>query len=90
MRATTVIGSVGGILAVVVAAWAGSRAQEPGGTTASKPAASAPRVEPRATVGAVDRLVEQLRRYPARPATSAGQIGLFLIEAEGGTESHCK
>jgi Tol biopolymer transport system component len=34
---------------------------------------------------AVEQLVEQLRRYPARPSTAAGQIGLFLIEAEGGT-----
>jgi hypothetical protein len=33
---------------------------------------------------AVDLLVEQLRRYPARPSTASAQIGLFLIDAEGG------
>src|SRR5262249_15005111 len=33
---------------------------------------------------AVNLLVEQLRRYPARASTAAGQVGLFLIDAEGG------
>ncbi len=33
---------------------------------------------------AVKQLVEQLRRYPARPSPEAKQIGLFLIDAEGG------
>ena len=28
--------------------------------------------------------MEQLRRYPAHPSTAAGQVGLFLIDAEGG------
>src|SRR5262245_14419919 len=33
---------------------------------------------------AVDRLVEQLRRYPARPSSATAQLGLFLIDAGGG------
>src|SRR5262249_9486744 len=37
-----------------------------------------------APVRAVDRLVEQLRRYPARPSQAALQNGLFLVDAEGG------
>ena len=31
-----------------------------------------------------DGLVEQLRRYPARPSLAARQVGLFLIDADGG------
>jgi RNA polymerase sigma factor (sigma-70 family) len=33
---------------------------------------------------AVARLVEQLRRHPARRSVTAGQVGLYLIGAEGG------
>ena len=33
---------------------------------------------------AVRQLVEQLRRYPARPSPEARQVGLFLIDADGG------
>ena len=32
---------------------------------------------------AVARLVEQLRKHPARPSATAGQVGLFLIDAGG-------
>ena len=33
---------------------------------------------------AVNRLVEQLRRYPARPSAEARQVGLYLIDTGGG------
>jgi hypothetical protein len=61
------------------------RGQEP--KAATKPAATAESSKnAEAAVGkTVDALVEQLRRYPARPSTAVAQLGLFLIDAEGGS-----
>jgi hypothetical protein len=72
-----------GLLAVVLG-WGAIRGQEAVAPAAPNRVAPDREAERAASIGAVDRLVEQLRRYPARPATSAGQVGLFLIDAEGG------
>jgi hypothetical protein len=59
--------------------------QEPKAATPSSANTASPNVGQAAAGKAVDVLVEQLRRYPARPSTATGQVGLFLIDAEGGT-----
>ncbi len=56
-----------------------SGAQEP--KAAIKPAAPDPAA---ARTKAVDALVAQLRKYPARPSRAAEATGLFLIDANGG------
>jgi hypothetical protein len=60
-------------------------AQESKRATASNAIPAPSNVDEAAVRKAVDALVEQLRRYPARPSTAAGQVGVFLIDAEGGT-----
>ena len=70
-------------LSIVLMSFGLTFAQEPKTTATPNASTSEPRVS--GEVGkAVDTLVEQLRRYPARPSTAAGQIGLFLIDADGG------
>jgi hypothetical protein len=83
MGAKAVIGGVTGLLAVAVALGP-IRGQEPKAGDGPRPAASDPRSDRAIPAQAIDALVEQLRRYPARPATADGQIGLFLIDAHGG------
>ena len=62
-----------------------TRAQEPQPTGAGVENASAKsKSDGQAPGEAVKQLVEQLRRYPARPSPEARQVGLFLIDAEGG------
>src|SRR6266436_4183397 len=60
------------------------QAQEPKAAAPPKANAASPKAGEEPPGKAVDRLVEQLRRYPARPSTATGQVGLFLIDAEGG------
>jgi hypothetical protein len=89
MRAKVVIGMLSGLSLLLVARGA-IPAQEPKAKAylkaqeAPKPIAADPRAGEGAAGKAADQLVEQLRRYPARPSTAADQIGLFLIDAEGG------
>src|SRR5438552_928525 len=61
-----------------------SQAQEPKAAVAPQAIAADPKAGAEPAGKVVDRLVEQLRRYPARPSTAARQVGLFLIDAEGG------
>ena len=67
------------ILALLILLIAGekSRAQE------LKDSATRP-ADKSATEQSVSELVEQLRRYPARPSPEGRQVGLFLIDANGG------
>src|SRR5437016_415158 len=59
-------------------------AQEPKAAALPKAIAADPKAVAASPGQAVDRLVEQLRRYPARPSTGNSQVGLFLIDAGGG------
>jgi hypothetical protein len=60
------------------------QAQEPKAEATPKADGSEPKAGAEPPGKAVDALVEQLKRYPARPLAAAGQIGLFLINADGG------
>jgi Tol biopolymer transport system component len=83
MRVRTFIGTLV-VLSIVAVAWRTIPAQEPKAEAQPKAIATGPKAGEGAVAQAVDRLVEQLRRYPARPSTAADQLGLFLIAAEGG------
>jgi len=60
------------------------RAQELKAAATQKATESHAKAGEEARGKAIDQLVEQLRQYPARPSTSAGQLGLYLIDANGG------
>jgi hypothetical protein len=78
-----VIGTLSG-LSILLVAWRPIPAQGPDAAAPPKAiAADSKAIEGRHS-NAVELLVEQLRRYPARPSMAAGQVGLFLIDAEGG------
>ena len=78
----TIIGALLG-LSTGLSAWGLARGQGPQPAPAEATAASRKAGED-APGKAVARLVEQLRRHPARPSATAGQVGLYLIDAEGG------
>ncbi len=78
----TIIGALLG-LSTGLPAWGLVRAQGPQAAPAEA-AASGWKAGEDAAASAVARLIEQLRRHPARPSATAGQVGLYLIDAEGG------
>jgi Tol biopolymer transport system component len=78
----TIVGALLG-LSTGLADWGLVRAQGPQAAPAEA-AAGGRKAGDDAPAKAVARLVEQLRRHPARPSATAGQVGLYLIAAEGG------
>jgi len=82
VRLKVIIVSLVGLSTVFVA-WDRALAQDPK-ATAGREVASKSKAGEESPGKAVSLLVEQLRRYPARPSPEAKQVGLFLIDAEGG------
>ena len=77
-----IVGLLG--LSILLVAEEQVRAQEPKAAVAGDGTAARTQAGKVTPGEAVSQLVEQLRRYPARPSPEARQVGLFLIDADGG------
>lgn len=71
------LGTMSGLMLAMAAAG-------PGHAQAPKTPANPDNDALAARTKAIDELVEQLRRNPARPASAPDQMGIFLIDAAGG------
>ncbi len=77
MHTKAIAGIISGLLWAMLATAPALAQAKPDQKTSGDPALVA-------RAQAIDQLVEQLRRSPARPSPAAGQMGINLIDAQGG------